>query len=41
MIEFIRPERKFDGIESLTAQIRRDISQTKTILGYKQTEEYM
>jgi len=41
MIEFIRSEKKFDGVQSLTAQIRKDISQSRLILARKQTEEYI
>ena len=41
LIEFIRPEQKFDGIESLTGQIKEDISRSKAILERKQTEEYI
>lgn len=32
LVEFIRPEQKFDGIEELTAQIKKDCSQSKSIL---------
>ena len=32
LVEFIRPEQKFDGIDELTAQIRQDCAQSKAIL---------
>ncbi len=32
LIEFLRPERKFDGIEELTAQIAEDCEQARIIL---------
>jgi len=36
LIDFIRPEQKFDGVEGLTVQIKKDISQSKSILIDKQ-----
>ena len=36
LIDFIRPEQKFDGVEDLTVQIKKDISQSKSILIDKQ-----
>lgn len=36
LIDFIRPELKFDGVDSLTAQIKKDIHESKSIL----TKEY-
>lgn len=33
LVEFIRPERKFDGLDSLKAQITADIDAAKKILG--------
>jgi riboflavin kinase/FMN adenylyltransferase len=36
LIDFIRPEKKFDGVESLTTQIKKDIFQSKSILASKQ-----
>ena len=38
LIEFIRREQKFDGVENLTAQIKKDISQSKLILASKTKE---
>ncbi|MBT3990903.1 MAG: bifunctional riboflavin kinase/FAD synthetase [Rhodospirillaceae bacterium] len=35
LVEFIRPEQKFDGIEGLTAQIEKDCSRSKEILAGK------
>ena len=36
LIDFIRPERKFNGIEGLTTQIKKDVTQSKSILANKQ-----
>jgi riboflavin kinase/FMN adenylyltransferase len=36
LFDFIRPEQKFDGVEDLTVQIKKDISQSKSILIDKQ-----
>jgi len=36
LIDFIRPEQKFGGVEGLTVQIKKDISQSKSILIDKQ-----
>lgn len=33
MIDFIRPEQKFDGLDALKAQIDKDCEQARTILG--------
>ena len=38
LIEFIRTEQKFDGVESLKTQIQKDISQSKLILASKTKE---
>jgi riboflavin kinase/FMN adenylyltransferase len=35
LIDFIRPERKFNGIEGLTTQIKKDVTQSKSILAGK------
>ena len=40
-IKFSREEKKFDGVQSLKDQIRKDISQSRLILARKQTEEYI
>jgi riboflavin kinase/FMN adenylyltransferase len=36
LIEFLRPERKFDGIASLTAQIKTDSDQARALLAKEQ-----
>ena len=36
LVEFIRPEQKFNGIEDLTAQIKKDCAQAKLILTEEQ-----
>ena len=36
LVEFIRPEQKFNGIEDLTAQIKKDCAQAKLILAEEQ-----
>jgi len=36
LLDFIRPEQKFDGIEGLTTQIKKDVTQSKSILASKQ-----
>jgi riboflavin kinase/FMN adenylyltransferase len=33
LIDFIRPERRFDGLEALSAQIRRDADAARAVLG--------
>ena len=38
LIDFVRTEQKFDGVESLTTQIKKDISQSKLILASKTKE---
>jgi riboflavin kinase / FMN adenylyltransferase len=34
LIEFLRPEKKFDGLDALRAQIARDSAQARAILGH-------
>ena len=38
LIEYLRPEKRFDGIDALKAQIKADSAQAKALLGDKQVE---
>ena len=38
LIDFMRSEQKFDGIEALTIQIKKDVTQSKSILARKTKE---
>ena len=38
-VEFIRPAAKFDGVESLVAEINRDIDKIRAVLGLKAGEQ--